>query len=208
MLVRILVLIWIAGGASSAVRAQSIAPDTAEAGSVEEIAKATTEPRFSSPWVSYVPASSTVPSPSAFFGRIAGAPGELVDSAQAYAYARALAAASPRVKVYTIGVGVRGKAPVPVRDEAGNMRLVMAEVDVDEKTLQTVADQTGGKFYRATDTDSLKKIYEQINRLETSAQTVQKFENYDELYPWALIPALAILGFSFLLQHTRYRRLP
>jgi Ca-activated chloride channel family protein len=122
--------------------------------------------------------------------------------------AAAEAARALGVKVYTIGVGVRGKAPVPVRDEAGHMRLVMAEVDVDEKTLQSVADQTGGKFYRATDTDSLKKIYEQINRLETSAQTVQKFEHYDELYPWALIPALAILGFSFLLQHTRYRRLP
>ena len=122
--------------------------------------------------------------------------------------AAAEAARALGVKIYTIGVGVRGKAPVPVRDEAGNMRLVMAQVDVDEKTLQSVADQTGGKFYRATDTDSLERIYEQINRLETTAQTVQKFEHYDELYPWALIPALAILGFSFLLQHTRYRRLP
>ena len=122
--------------------------------------------------------------------------------------AAAEAARALGVKVYTIGVGVRGKAPVPVRDEAGNMRLVMAEVDVDEKTLQTVADQTGGKFYRATDTDSLKKIYEQINRLETSAQTVQKFEHYDELYPWALVPALGILGLGFILQQTRYRRLP
>jgi Ca-activated chloride channel family protein len=122
--------------------------------------------------------------------------------------AAAEAARALGVKVYTIGVGVRGKAPVPVRDEAGNMRLVMAQVDVDEKTLQTVADQTGGKFYRATDTDSLEKIYEQINRLETSAQTVQKFEHYDELYPWALLPALAILGLGFVLQQTRYRRLP
>ena len=122
--------------------------------------------------------------------------------------AAAEAARALGVKIYTIGVGVRGKAPIPVRDEAGNMRLVMAQVDVDEKTLQTVADLTGGKFYRATDTDSLKKIYEQINRLETSAQTVQKFEHYDELYPWALVPALAILGLSFLLQQTRYRSLP
>jgi Ca-activated chloride channel family protein len=122
--------------------------------------------------------------------------------------AAAEAARALGVKIYTIGVGVRGKAPVPVRDEAGNMRLVMAQVDVDEKTLQSIADQTGGKFYRATDTDSLERIYEQINRLETTAQTVQKFEHYDELYPWALIPALAILGFSFLLQQTRYRRLP
>lgn len=112
------------------------------------------------------------------------------------------------VKIYTIGVGVRGKAPIPVRDEAGRMRLIMAKVDVDEKTLQTVADLTGGKFYRATDTDSLQEIYEQINRLERTAQTVQKFERYEELYPWALIPSLAILVLGTTLQQTRYRRLP
>jgi Ca-activated chloride channel family protein len=112
------------------------------------------------------------------------------------------------VRVYTIGVGVRGKAPIPVKDEAGNMHVVMAKVDVDEKTLQAVADNTGGKFYRATDTDSLQKVYEQINRLERTAQTVQKFERYEELYPWALIPSLAILAFGSLLQQTRFRRLP
>jgi Ca-activated chloride channel homolog len=122
--------------------------------------------------------------------------------------AAAEAAKALGVKVYTIGVGVRGKAPIPVRDEAGNLHLIMAKVDVDEKTLQTIADETGGKFYRATDTDSLEKIYEQINRLEKTAQTVQKFERYEELYPYALIPALAILGFGLFLQHTRYRRLP
>ena len=61
------------------------------------------------------------------------------------------------VRIYTIGVGVRGKAPVPVKDEAGNMHIVMAKVDVDEKTLQQVADDTGGKFYRATDTNSLQE---------------------------------------------------
>ncbi len=68
------------------------------------------------------------------------------------------------------------------------LHLIMAKVDVDEKTLQAVAEETGGKFYRATDTDSLQKIYEQINRFEKSAQTVQKFEHFEELYPWALIP--------------------
>jgi Ca-activated chloride channel family protein len=112
------------------------------------------------------------------------------------------------VKVYTIGVGVRGKAPIPVKDDAGNMHMIMAKVDVDEKTLRAVADQTGGKFYRATDTDSLQRIYEQINALERTPQTVQKFEHYDELYPWALIPSLAILGLGSLLQQTRLRRLP
>jgi Ca-activated chloride channel homolog len=122
--------------------------------------------------------------------------------------AAAEAARALGVKIYTVGVGVRGKAPIPVRDEAGNLRLIMATVDVDEKTLQAVADETGGKFYRATDTDSLQRIYEQINRFEKTAQTVQKFEHADELYSWALIPSLAILVLGASLQHTRFRRLP
>jgi Ca-activated chloride channel family protein len=84
----------------------------------------------------------------------------------------------------------------------------MDKVEVDEKTLQTVADETGGKFYRATDTDSLGKIYGQINGLEKTARTVQRFEHYDELYRYALIPAAALLGLGLLLSHTRFRRLP
>jgi Ca-activated chloride channel family protein len=122
--------------------------------------------------------------------------------------AAAEAAKAMGVKVYTIGVGVRGEAPIPIRDAAGNMRLIMAKVDVDEKTLQAIAELTGGKFYRATDTDSLQEIYEQINRFEKSAQSVQKFEHVQELYPWALTPALAILGLGLILQQTRLRRLP
>ena len=112
------------------------------------------------------------------------------------------------VKIYTIGVGVRGDAPVPVKDEFGHTQLVMAKVDVDEATLQSIATMTGGAFYRATDTGSLQKIYEQINRLETSAKTVSKFEHYQELYAWALIPALGILGLGLGLEQTRFRRLP
>ncbi len=108
--------------------------------------------------------------------------------------AAAEAARALGVKVYTIGVGVRGKAPIPVRDETGKIHVIMAEVDVDEKTLQAVANETGGQFYRATDTDSLQKIYEQINRYETSAQTVQKFEHVEELYRWTLFPSLGLLA--------------
>jgi len=122
--------------------------------------------------------------------------------------AAAEAARALGVKVYTIGVGVRGKAPIPVRDEAGRIHMVMDSVDVDEKTLQAVASQTGGLFYRATDTDSLRKIYEQIYRYETSAQSVQRFEHVEELYRWALYPALGLLALGFLLQQTRFRRLP
>jgi Ca-activated chloride channel family protein len=122
--------------------------------------------------------------------------------------AAAEAARALGVKVYTIGVGVRGKAPIPVPDDSGKMHIVMAAVDVDEKTLQAVARETGGLFYRATDTDSLRKIYEQINHYEKSAQSVEKFEHVEELYRWALYPAVGLLGLGIILQLTLFRRLP
>src|SRR6202022_5140380 len=65
--------------------------------------------------------------------------------------AAAEAAKAMGVKIYTIGVGVRGMAPIPVRDEAGNVHLIMDKVDVDEETLEPGADLTGGMFYRATE---------------------------------------------------------
>jgi Ca-activated chloride channel homolog len=122
--------------------------------------------------------------------------------------AAAEAAKAMGVKVYTIGVGVRGEAPFPARDAQGNIHVIRIKVDVDEKTLQAVAEMTGGKFYRATDTDSLQKIYEEINQFEKTAQTVHKFESTEELYPYALMASLAILTLSLLLQQTRLRRLP
>jgi hypothetical protein len=97
------------------------APDTPEAGSVEAIAAATGDPRFLSPWVSYLPASKNVPSPLTFWGRIAGAPGELAGTAKAYAYCRALASASPRVRAFTIGRSEEGREimMLAIADEAG-----------------------------------------------------------------------------------------
>ena len=112
------------------------------------------------------------------------------------------------VKVYTIAAGVRGDAPVPVKDQFGNTQLVMSKVDVDEETLQKIATGTGGQFYRATDTESLKHIYAEINRLEKDTQTVRKYEHYQDLFAWALIPALGVLGVAVGLEQTRYRRLP
>src|SRR5690242_18978850 len=78
-------------------------PDVPEAGSVESIAKATTDPHFVSPFVSYIPESRNIPSPEKVFGRIMGAPGELLGTEKAYAYPRALAGASPRVRAFTLG---------------------------------------------------------------------------------------------------------
>jgi Ca-activated chloride channel homolog len=84
----------------------------------------------------------------------------------------------------------------------------MAKVDVDEETLKKIADATGGKFFRATDSDSLKNIYAEIDRLEKTTHQMKKFENHSELFAWAVTPALALFGISFGLQQTRFRRLP
>ncbi len=96
-------------------------PDVAEPGSVQAIAASTTEKDFLSPWVSYLPQSSTVPSPMAFLGRIPGAPGELVGTAKTYAYCRALAAASPRVRVFVLGHTEEGREILllAISDEVG-----------------------------------------------------------------------------------------
>jgi Zinc carboxypeptidase len=110
MLNRLFSLSFLLLVSSATVSAQSLTlPDNPEPGSIEEIAKATTEPRFSSPIVAYLPASSTVPSPRSFWGRIPGAAGELAGTEKTYAYCRALAAASPRVRVFTIGHSEEGR---------------------------------------------------------------------------------------------------
>jgi len=120
----------------------------------------------------------------------------------------AQAAKALGVKVYTIGAGIRGEAPIPVTDAFGNKRLAMARVDVDEDTLQNIAAETGGKFFRATDTQSLKNIYAEIDRLETTTHQLKKFEHHTELFAWAVVPALALFGAGLGLGHTRFRRLP
>jgi len=84
----------------------------------------------------------------------------------------------------------------------------MAKVDVDEETLKKIADATGGKFFRATDADSLKDIYAEIDRLEKTTHQIKKFEHHSELFGWAVVPALALMGITLGLQQTRFRRLP
>lgn len=112
------------------------------------------------------------------------------------------------IKVYTIGAGSRGEAPTPVTDQFGNRRLVMAKVDIDEATLKDVANKTGAKYFRATDTGSLEKIYDEINKLETTTRKVNKFERYTELFTWPAMLALLFLGTELLLSQTKFRRLP
>ena len=110
--------------------------------------------------------------------------------------------------VYTIAAGTQGEAPIPVKDQFGNQRIVMAKVDVDEDTLKKIADETGGKFFRATDTDSLKRIYAEIDRMEKTTHQMKKFEKYHELFAFAVLPGLLVLGLTVGLEQTRFRRLP
>ena len=112
------------------------------------------------------------------------------------------------VKVYTIGIGVKGDAPFPVKDAFGNVHIEMIPNDVDEDALQKIADETGGRFFRATDTETLKHVYQQIDRLKKSTRVFKKFEHYEDLYTWVLIPALCLFGLELRLSHTRYRRVP
>jgi len=118
------------------------------------------------------------------------------------------AARAMGVKVYTIGAGAQGEAPVPVKDQFGNQQIVMAKVDVDEATLKRIASETGGKFFRATDTDSLKRIYAEIDRMEKTTHQVKRFEKYHELFALAVVPGLLLLGLTLGLEQTRFRRLP
>lgn len=112
------------------------------------------------------------------------------------------------IKVYTIGIGVRGEAPMPVTDAFGRRRIVMVKVDVDEGTLNRIAAATGARFYRATDTDSLNRIYDEIDKLEKTAFTVHSYERWQELYEWPVLGALVILALSLLSQFTLRRRIP
>jgi Ca-activated chloride channel homolog len=112
------------------------------------------------------------------------------------------------VKVYTIGIGVRGEAPIPVTDAFGRRRIVMEKVDVDEDTLNRIATTTGARFYRATDTDSLNRIYSEIDKLEKTAFTVHSYESWQELFAWPALAGLLVLGLSLLSQFVLRRRIP
>src|SRR5262249_29583935 len=103
-----IILIGSWAGAPARPADNPFAPDTPEPGSVDQIRKATTDAKYLPAAVSYVPDSRTVPSPSKFLGHIAGAPGELSDTATVIRYFRALDAASDRVTVTTIGKSEEG----------------------------------------------------------------------------------------------------
>ncbi len=112
------------------------------------------------------------------------------------------------IKVYTIGAGTRGMAPYPTRDLFGNTVYRPIQVDIDEETLSNIAQTTGGRYFRATDTASLQSIYETISQLERTPFRAPLYLDYYELYPWCIAVALALVGLETGLNHTLLRKLP
>lgn len=124
-------------------------------------------------------------------------------------FAAAQAAAALHIKIYTIGAGSADVAKFPIRDPfTGQRRYTTIPVDIDEDALRKIADISGGRFFRAADTDAMSHVYETINKLETTKVATKHFEHVREYFPWALYPGLAFLGLEIVLSHTRWRRLP
>jgi len=118
------------------------------------------------------------------------------------------AAKALKVKIYTIGAGARGPVPYPVRDFLGNKVYQQIEVDLDEDTLTKIASITSAKFYRAADTESLRKIYGEIDKLEKTPMQEKGRLQYNELFGLFLIPGLILLFLEIILTNTVLRRIP
>jgi len=112
------------------------------------------------------------------------------------------------VKIYTIGAGTKGVAPMPARDFFGNTVYRKVPVDIDENLLMEVATVTSGKYFRATNKSSLKKIYSEINKLEKTKVETFHYMEYSEKYINFALAAGAFIILNILLINTRFRKLP
>ncbi len=111
------------------------------------------------------------------------------------------------IKVYTIGAGSHGKAPYLV-DSYFGQTVQYEDVDIDEETLQSIAQKTGGLYFRAETINSLKSIYQQIDTMERSEiDSLSYREMHEHFAPW-VIAALTLLLLYTLASHTWLRTLP
>ena len=113
------------------------------------------------------------------------------------------------VRVYTIGVGTKGKALTPVSIfPNGQMEYEYVDVDLDENTMTKIAEETGGKYFRATDNESLRTVYKEIDKLEKSIISEKSFSNKAEHFlPFAIAAAIFLL-LEFVIKKTVIRSLP
>lgn len=111
------------------------------------------------------------------------------------------------VRVYTIGVGSYGEAPYPVQTPFG-VQMQKLPVEIDEEGLQQIAALTGGKYFRATDNNKLKQIYQEIDQLEKSKIEVKHFSKKDEQYFIFGLVGMCLLILQVLLRYTLLRKIP
>lgn len=113
------------------------------------------------------------------------------------------------IKVYTIGVGSYGQALSPVRRRSnGDYMFGITNVEIDEDLLRQIAEDTGGKYYRAVSEESLQEVYNEIDRLEKTEVEIIVYKRYQELYYWPLAAGFFLLSLLFLLRSTLVRTLP
>jgi Ca-activated chloride channel family protein len=118
-------------------------------------------------------------------------------------------AASEHIKVYTIGAGTNGFAPMPVEDPFTGQRVLRGvPVEIDETTLQQIADKTGGRYFRATDGEALRRIYGEIDRLERTQLDDEQATRPEQHFVPPLAAALLLVALSWLGRGTLFRRLP
>jgi Ca-activated chloride channel family protein len=128
--------------------------------------------------------------------------GGLIDPETAKEIAKAF-----QIKVYTIGVGTDGYAPQPVNTPMGVV-MQQGKVSIDEKLLKQIANETGGKYFRAKDNEGLTGIYDEINNLEKSKIEISTRTRFTEKFFLFVIAALAFLFFEMLLKFTVFRKFP
>ena len=118
-------------------------------------------------------------------------------------------AALESIRVYTIGVGTVGKAKSPVRKRPdGSFIYDWVEVNIDEGTLQGIAQETGGRYFRATSGDKLREVYEEIDTLEKTRFNVFRYNKRTEEFPFLGWLTLLIMGTEAFIRHAFLRSLP
>jgi Ca-activated chloride channel homolog len=120
----------------------------------------------------------------------------------------AATAAAYNIKVYTIGVGTIGEAPIPTGRGLGGFRYELLPVRIDEPLLQEIAHKTGGRYFRAKDSEALSRIFRQIDALEKTPIQVTRYTRYDETTRPLILLAVAALGLELLLGSTLVVRVP
>ncbi|MEL6671310.1 MAG: VWA domain-containing protein [Bacteroidota bacterium] len=112
------------------------------------------------------------------------------------------------VRVYTVGVGSNGRAPILQRDRFGRTVRTQMDVELDEELLGNIAQRTGGQYFRASNTEALGKVYEEIDRMEKTRMEVTRITRYQEEFHWFLLLAGILLLFEWILRYTLVRTIP